>query len=77
MIPGTPYLRLVDPQDPQRSFTYFAHPDGESVNLLFRDAEGPVPIGPWSQAAAARHAAHLRQAGYQAVDVAHRPEGSP
>ncbi len=64
MITGIPYLTLRDPRDPTRTFTYYAHPDGESVNIGFQDTEGTATFGPWHLDAAERHAAHLRQAGY-------------
>jgi hypothetical protein len=70
MLIGTPYLTLIDPANRSRSFTYVQHPDGVSVNILFRDQDGTMPIGPWHRDTAKRHATYLRAAGY----IPHRPD---
>lgn len=73
MITGSAYLTLRDLRDPTRRFTSYSHPDGESVTIRFLDSEGTATFGPWDLEAAARHAAHLWQAGYLVTEERRTP----
>ncbi|MBI4241842.1 MAG: hypothetical protein HY613_09005 [Candidatus Rokubacteria bacterium] len=68
MINGTRYLVLTQSGPSPQSFAYYLHPDNESVNVLFRDADGEITLGPWRRETADRHADRLRALGYLQVE---------
>ncbi len=61
-----PYLILLDPTDPRRSFAYCQARDGILVSVMGVEPGGLETLGPWPRDIADQHARERRAAGYLA-----------
>ncbi len=61
-----PYLILLDPGDPRRSFAYCQASDGILVSVMCVEPAGLETLDPWPRDIADQHARERRAAGYLA-----------